>query len=134
MSRSQACVALGLEPSFASAMSALAENSFIARLSLLNPFALEPSALDIIAKLMDGDIRELSRDCAVGAVVDIAQLMKQLVYTDPMPGLIAGGERARAGWPNNNWVGLLVDDKSGACLGGRESQFFLLFSSRTCCC
>ena len=52
----QICVAFGLKPSWASAMSVIHQDSFLMRLSSLSPHRLSPEAWGTLAKLMDGAI------------------------------------------------------------------------------
>ena len=49
----QAAVALGMEPGLAAALEAAQENSFLARLSLLDPRTLDVGAAEKIADLLD---------------------------------------------------------------------------------
>jgi hypothetical protein len=65
-------------------MTAVSENSFIARLAVLNPNDMDPAALDVIAKLMEGDLEAAAADCAAPGVLLIARLLRELVYV-PVP-------------------------------------------------
>ena len=111
----QAAVALGMEPDAASALDAAQENSFLARLSLLDPRTLDPSAAEKIVDLLDavvatgadwsppaGSLSTPSgasgegRDVAVRAIHD---LLRQLVYVDPNANMLANGLRPLVGGP-----------------------------------
>ena len=118
----QAAVALGMEPDAASALDAAQENSFLARLSLLDPRTLDPGTAEKIADLLDAAAAaggSLSVPPAAAGTVDtpaesepkgtgegddvavraIHDLLRQLVYVDPNANMLANGLRPLVGGP-----------------------------------
>ena len=111
--RLQTAVALGMEPDMAAALEAAQENSFLARLSLLDPRTLDVGAAEKIADLLDagsgvgagagrgeggrddeGDDGE--SDVAARA---LHGLLRQLVYVDPNANMLANGRRPLSSGP-----------------------------------
>ena len=105
-------MALGMEPDMACALEAAQENSFLARLSLLDPRTLDPAAAERISDLLDAgevaasrhasgdgdDVTVSSEDDPV-AVTAIHDLLRQLVYVDPNANMLANGVRPLVGGP-----------------------------------
>ena len=96
----------------ACALEAAQENSFLARLSLLDPRTLDPAAAEKISDLLDAgevaasryasgdgdDVTVSSEDDPV-AVTAIHDLLRQLVYVDPNANMLANGVRPLVGGP-----------------------------------
>ena len=96
----------------ACALEAAQENSFLARLSLLDPRTLDPAAAEKISDLLDAgevaasrhasgdgdDVTVSSEDDPV-AVTAIHDLLRQLVYVDPNANMLASGVRPLVGGP-----------------------------------
>jgi hypothetical protein len=101
-----------MEPDMACALEAAQENSFLARLSLLDPRTLDPAAAEKISDLLDAgevaasrhasgdgdDVTVSSEDDPV-AVTAIHDLLRQLVYVDPNANMLANGVRPLVGGP-----------------------------------
>ena len=104
----QAAVALGMEPGLAAALEAAQENSFLARLSLLDPRTLDVGAAEKIADLLDAGSGvgagagrgegggDGEGDLAARALYD---LLWQLVYADPDANMLANGRRPLSSGP-----------------------------------
>ena len=93
----------------ACALEAAQENSFLARLSLLDPRTLDPAAAEKISDLLDvaasrhasgdGDDVPVSSEANPVAVTAIHDLLRQLVYVDPNANMLASGVRPLVGGP-----------------------------------
>lgn len=94
----QAAVALGMEPDMARALDAAQENSFLARLSLLDPGTLDAAVAEKIADLLDAAVAPGAAGAGAStgddvAVTAIHDLLRQLVYVDPNANMLANGLR-----------------------------------------
>jgi hypothetical protein len=99
-----------MEPDMACALEAAQENSFLARLSLLDPRTLDPAAAERMSDLLDAgevaasrhasgdgdDVTVSSEDSAVAAKA-IYDLLRQ--YVDPNANMLASGVRPLVGGP-----------------------------------
>ena len=97
----------------ARALEAAQENSFLARLSLLDPRTLDPVAAEKISDLLDAGTAVVdppstsepsgSSDASgcgeTVAVTAIHDLLRQLVYMDPNANMLASGVRPLVGGP-----------------------------------
>jgi hypothetical protein len=99
-----------MEPDIMCALEAAQENSFLARLSLLDPRTLDLAAAERMSDLLDAgevaasrhasgdgdDVTVSSEDDPV-AVTAIHDLLRQLVYVDPNANMLASGVRPLLG-------------------------------------
>ena len=102
-----------MEPDMARALEAAQENSFLARLSLLDPRTLDPVAAEKMSDLLDAGTAVVdppstsepsgSSDASgcgeTVAVTAIHDLLRQLVYMDPNANMLASGVRPLVGGP-----------------------------------
>jgi hypothetical protein len=99
-----------MEPDMASALEAAQENSFLARLSLLDPRTLDPAAAEKMSDLLEAASGTGSSPATSGpsgapgkgddvAVTAIHDLLRQLVYVDPNANMLANGVRPLVGGP-----------------------------------
>jgi hypothetical protein len=104
----QAAVALGLEPTLDAAADAAKDNSFLARLSLLDPHTVSAEQADKIADLLNGLPSRRASDAGAGAgssagpsadaaAAALTNLLRQLVFVDPDAGILASGLRPLSG-------------------------------------
>ena len=117
----QAAVALDMEPNLGAALDAAKENSFLARLSLLDPRTLDPVQAEKIGDLLDAGAGEGGKPSEAGGpgtgpgsgdaghgpssgpgsgvgeheegAKAIHDLLRQLVYVDPNANMLANGVR-----------------------------------------
>ena len=100
----QAALALGMEPDMAAALEAAKDNSFLPRLSLLDPRSLSPEAIEAITDILNGAAGHGTPDGASPgeggvAAKAINDLLRQLVYVDPNANMLANGVRPPVGGP-----------------------------------
>ena len=98
-----------MEPDMESALQATQENSFLARLSLLDPRTLDPAAAEQISDLLSTGAAASavspwtasgpSESSVAAAVTAIHDLLRQLVYMDPNASMLANGVRPLVGGP-----------------------------------
>jgi hypothetical protein len=82
-----------MEPDVAAGLEAAQENSFLARLSLLDPRTTDAQAAHVIADILDEAGIDTPAQGSGVAINTINYLLRQLVYVDPNANMLANGLR-----------------------------------------
>jgi hypothetical protein len=74
----QVCVAFQETASWKRALAIIRQDAFLARMSVLSPASLDPTAWGILCKLMDASVAREAAECSIPGIRRLARLMVAL--------------------------------------------------------